>query len=176
MSYFIQRSKKKEDFGVVLGCKIYIKEIIPKTVADKDGILKEGDELTKINGSLLDSLNLKEAKKILDGCKDKLDLTVKRSNLTTDHMKSAPMTNGFSNESKNNLMKNGIPVPPRPPLPSGKFAILQAFFQMSIFWEVPLILFIRSELWRRWSLQQKLLSRVQRVCKKQNIYCLKNCF
>ena len=108
---------------MVLGCKIYIKEIIPKTVADKDGILKEGDELTKINGSLLDSLNLKEAKKILDGCKDKLDLTVKRSNLTTDHMKSAPMTNGFANESKNNLMKNGIPVPPRPPLPSGKSAM-----------------------------------------------------
>jgi hypothetical protein len=36
----LQRSKKKEDFGVVLGCKIYIKEIISRTVADKDGILK----------------------------------------------------------------------------------------------------------------------------------------
>ena len=125
MNYYIQRSKKKEDFGVVLGCKIYIKEIIPKTVADKDGILKEGDELTKINGSLLESLNLKEAKKILENCKEKLDLTVKRSNLTADHhMKSAPLVNGFAHDQKNNLMKNGIPIPPRPPLPSGKFVIL----------------------------------------------------
>ena len=120
----LQRSKKKEDFGVVLGCKIYIKEIVPRTVADKDGILKEGDELTKINGSLLDSLNLKEAKKILDGCKDKLDLTVKRSNLTADHMKSHPLTNGFANDQKNNLMKNGVLVPPRPPLPPGKSVFL----------------------------------------------------
>ena len=114
----LQRSKKKEDFGVVLGCKIYIKEIVPRTVADKDGILKEGDELTKINGSFVDSLNLKEAKKILDGCKEKLDLTVKRSTLT-DQLKS-PLKNGFATDQKNNLIKNGgIPIPPRPPLPSG---------------------------------------------------------
>ena len=49
----LQRSKRKDDFGLVLGCKIYIKEILPRTVADKDGLLKEGDEVTKINGSFI---------------------------------------------------------------------------------------------------------------------------
>ena len=39
----LSRSKKKEDFGVVLGCKIFIKEIAGRSVADKDGILEEGD-------------------------------------------------------------------------------------------------------------------------------------
>ena len=124
----LQRSKKKEDFGVVLGCKIYIKEIISRTVADKDGILKEGDELMKINGSLIDGLNLKEAKKILDGCKEKLDLTVKRSTLSDAAMKSSPLRNGFvGHDQKNNLIKNGIPVPPRPPLPSGESSILYIY-------------------------------------------------
>ena len=28
----LQRSKRKEDFGLVLGCKIYIKEILPRTI------------------------------------------------------------------------------------------------------------------------------------------------
>ena len=36
----LSRNKKKEDFGVVLGCKIYIKEITGRTVADKDGSLQ----------------------------------------------------------------------------------------------------------------------------------------
>jgi hypothetical protein len=35
----LSRNKKKEDFGVVLGCKIYIKEITGRTVADKVSIL-----------------------------------------------------------------------------------------------------------------------------------------
>jgi hypothetical protein len=130
----LQRSKKKEDFGVVLGCKIYIKEIISRTVADKDGILKEGDELMKINGSLIDGLNLKEAKKILDGCKEKLDLTVKRSTLSDAALKSSPLRNGFvGHDQKNNLIKNGIPVPPRPPLPSGKSSIFSTYIYSSNF-------------------------------------------
>ena len=79
----------------------------------------------KINGSLIDGLNLKEAKKILDGCKEKLDLTVKRSTLSDAALKSSPLRNGFvGHDQKNNLIKNGIPVPPRPPLPSGKIFFL----------------------------------------------------
>lgn len=104
----LARSKKKEDFGVILGCKIYIKEIIGKTVAEKDGILKEGDEVTKINGNGLENLTLKEAKKVLENSKDRLDLTVKRE---TGKKSNIQLKNGF----------DGIePLPPRPPLPSGK--------------------------------------------------------
>ena len=90
--------------------------------------LQEGDELMKINGSLIDGLNLKEAKKILDGCKEKLDLTVKRSTLSDAALKSSPLRNGFvGHDQKNNLIKNGIPVPPRPPLPSGKSSIISTY-------------------------------------------------
>ena len=58
----LSRNKKKEDFGVVLGCKIYIKEITGRTVADKDGSLQEGDLVAKINGSSIEGLSLKEAR------------------------------------------------------------------------------------------------------------------
>ena len=58
----LSRNKKKEDFGVVLACKIYIKEITGRTVADKDGSLQEGDLISKINGNNIDGLTLKEAR------------------------------------------------------------------------------------------------------------------
>ena len=74
----LSRNKKKEDFGVVLGCKIYIKEITHRSVADKDGTLHEGDLVHKINGNLIDGLTLKEARKLLETSKDKLDVVVKR--------------------------------------------------------------------------------------------------
>merc|ERR1719228_2170061 len=74
----LYKNKKKEDFGIVLGCKIYIKEITNRSVADKDGSLQEGDLLQKINNMSLDGLSLKEARKLLDSAKEKLDLTVKR--------------------------------------------------------------------------------------------------
>ena len=42
--------KKKEDFGVVLGCKIYIKEILRPSLAEKELNLAEGDFINSING------------------------------------------------------------------------------------------------------------------------------
>lgn len=107
----LQRLKKKEDFGIVLGCKIYVKEIIAKTAADKDGILQVGDELTKINGCNVDALNLKEARKVLEASKDKVELTVRRPGSNVN----------AGDQHKNNLMRNGFgsSTPPRPPLPSG---------------------------------------------------------
>ncbi len=58
----LSRNKKKEDFGVVLGCKIYIKEITSRTVADKDGSLEKGDLISFINGTNIEGLSLKEAR------------------------------------------------------------------------------------------------------------------
>ena len=139
MNVSLQRSKKKDDFGVVLGCRIYIKEIVPKTVAYKDGILKEGDEVTRLNGTFLDNLTLKEAKKLLDSCKDKLDLTVKR---TDPSVSKLPLKNGLVPNGlvHNNFVKGGNhSTPPRPPLPNGNGKILifkinhfefAAFFQL----------------------------------------------
>ena len=78
MKVSLARSKKKEDFGVVLGCKIYIKEIAGRSVADKDGILEEGDFVLKLNNTSLEGLTLKEARKLIETSKDKLDLTIQK--------------------------------------------------------------------------------------------------
>ena len=59
----LSRAKKKEDFGVVLGCKIYVKEVVGKSLADKDGSLRPGDLVLKINGTPIEGLTLKDARK-----------------------------------------------------------------------------------------------------------------
>ncbi|XP_076054109.1 zonula occludens-like protein polychaetoid isoform X19 [Oratosquilla oratoria] len=74
----LTKNKKKDDFGIVLGCRIYVKEILNKTLAEKDGGLREGDILLRINSSSTENLTLKEAKKLVDGTKEKLQLMVKR--------------------------------------------------------------------------------------------------
>lgn len=80
----LQRNKKKDDFGIVLGCKIYVREVLHRS--DKDGLasagpgnfLQEGDVLLKINNHSADGLSLKEARKLMDASKDKLSLLVRR--------------------------------------------------------------------------------------------------
>ena len=128
----LQRSKRKEDFGLVLGCKIYIKEILPRTVADKDGLLKEGDEVTKINGSFIDSLGLKEARKLLESCKERLDLVVKRESASKSPIKN-PLLN-LSPSEKNNIMKGALNggQPPRPPLPQGNCKVIVIFVHVLV--------------------------------------------
>ena len=71
----LYKNKKKEDFGIVLGCKIYIKEITNRSVADKDGNLQDGDIVQRINNISLDGLSFKEARKLLDAAKDRLGIT-----------------------------------------------------------------------------------------------------
>ena len=46
----MKSNKKKDDFGLVLGCKIYIKQIMNASLADKEDNLSEGDILNSING------------------------------------------------------------------------------------------------------------------------------
>lgn len=138
------KNKKKEDFGVVLGCKIYIKEIAGRSLADKDSNLQEGDFVHRINNISLDGMTLKEAKRLIDSTKEKLDLTVKRDPFKTNNNFQPrnpsqgrvetvePNQNLYvppptRKEEKNNIARadqlqkeealtNGI-VPPRPPLP-----------------------------------------------------------
>lgn len=130
----LMKNKKKEDFGVVLGCKIYIKEITGRSVADKEGNLQEGDLVHKINNLSLDGLSLKEARKLLDSAKDKLEMTVRRDpyRATPPRSGQPKVENGEPNqnlyvpppsrkEEKNNLAREARmgedEVPPRPPLP-----------------------------------------------------------
>ncbi|XP_071440412.1 tight junction protein ZO-3 isoform X2 [Hetaerina americana] len=95
----LAKTKKKDDFGLVLGCKIYIREVgsaaaAAVSVEDVDTIdvedgsgegncsvgvglgggmvppsLQEGDILVKINGHTTEGMSLKEARKALEGAK-----------------------------------------------------------------------------------------------------------
>ena len=132
----LTKNKKKEDFGVVLGCKIYIKEITSRSVADKEGSLQEGDLVHRINNLSLDGLSLKEARKLLDSAKDKLEMTVRRDPYRNSQPRSGQpkVENGSAEpnqnlyvpppsrkEEKNNLAREARmgeeEAPPRPPLP-----------------------------------------------------------
>jgi len=44
------------DYGIVLGSKLYIKEILPGGIAAQDGSLKEGDSIVKVCSQLKPSL------------------------------------------------------------------------------------------------------------------------
>lgn len=127
------KNKKKEEFGVILGCKIYIKEITGRSVAEKDGGLQEGDLVHRINNLSLDGLSLKEARKLLDSGKDKLEMTVKRDPYRSSpppraqaKVENEPVGNLYvpppsRKEEKSNLAREQRmgeeEVPPRPPLP-----------------------------------------------------------
>ena len=45
-----KNNRKKDEFGLVLGCKIYIKEILHQSLADKESDVQEGDFINSING------------------------------------------------------------------------------------------------------------------------------
>ncbi|XP_045029433.1 tight junction protein ZO-1 isoform X3 [Daphnia magna] len=81
----LTKSKKKDDFGVILGSRIYLKELTNRALIDRDGshgnnspVFQEGDIVLKINSTSTDGLSLKEARKLMENCKDKLQLTVRR--------------------------------------------------------------------------------------------------
>ena len=42
-----KNNRKKDEFGLVLGCKIYIKEILHQSLADKDSDVQEGDFINR---------------------------------------------------------------------------------------------------------------------------------
>ncbi|CAH0563619.1 unnamed protein product [Brassicogethes aeneus] len=101
----LTKNSKKEDFGIVLGCKLFIKEISSKArdqLLNSNQVLVEGDFITKINNTNCnDLMSLKEAKKIIDSTKDKLHVTVARDfgyNSTISHQtQSSISTTGAVN-------------------------------------------------------------------------------
>ncbi|RNA22847.1 tight junction ZO-1-like [Brachionus plicatilis] len=76
----LNRKEKKELFGIVLGCKFYIKDIMPHSLAAQETNLKKGDILLKLNDLNTDQISLLDANKILSKYKDnKLNLVIKRN-------------------------------------------------------------------------------------------------
>lgn len=66
------------DFGIILGCKFFVKEITNKKLAEKEPGLKENDVVKSINGQLCDDLTLADARKLLEKSKERLSLIVQR--------------------------------------------------------------------------------------------------
>lgn len=78
----ITKTNKKDDFGIVLGCRLFVKEIssrVKEQLLANGYSLQEGDIVTRIhNTNCGDAMSLKEAKKIIDSCKDRLNMVVAR--------------------------------------------------------------------------------------------------
>ncbi|XP_055316284.1 tight junction protein ZO-1 isoform X4 [Sitodiplosis mosellana] len=78
----LTKPNKKEDFGIVLGCRLFVKEISTKArdqLVANGYTLQEGDIVTRIhNTNTNDAMSLKEARKIIDSCKERLNLVVLR--------------------------------------------------------------------------------------------------
>jgi tight junction protein 1 len=45
----LSKNKKKDEFGVVLGCRLFIKEINNKSLIGKESGLQEGDVILKVS-------------------------------------------------------------------------------------------------------------------------------
>jgi tight junction protein 3 len=102
----------KESFGVVLGCKYYIKEILPDSIAASEATLCEGDVVLKINDQNIENITLNEAKKLLlkpNGKENKVQLVVKRD--------SSSNYNKNSTEPTKDSNENPPPPPPPPQAP-----------------------------------------------------------
>ncbi|XP_045118000.1 tight junction protein ZO-1-like isoform X7 [Portunus trituberculatus] len=108
----LTKNKKKEDFGVVLGCRIFVKEITNKASVEKEGSIKEGDVVLRINSASTDNLTLKEAKKLLESTKERLSLVVRRDpppsmlappDLTVKDVRNAEYSDTRPNYSTQNL-------------------------------------------------------------------------
>ncbi|KJH48283.1 PDZ/DHR/GLGF domain protein [Dictyocaulus viviparus] len=78
LKFTLTKSRKKDDFGIVLGCKFYIKEIRNPKLAEKEPGLREGDSVLRINGQSVEGSTLEEVSKWLERSRDKLCLVIQR--------------------------------------------------------------------------------------------------
>ncbi|CAG2104772.1 unnamed protein product, partial [Medioppia subpectinata] len=109
----LTKSNKKDDFGVVLGCKFFIKEITNRNLIDKESSLQEGDIIVKINTTSLENLNLKEAKKLIENSKEKLNLVINREQNANNNRQNETIngySNGQSRWSTANLYDNAMAI------------------------------------------------------------------
>ncbi|KAJ8311679.1 hypothetical protein KUTeg_011034 [Tegillarca granosa] len=72
----LTKKSRKDDYGVILGCKFFIQEILGNSLAAQDGGIKEGDLVLKLNNTPLDNLSLIDARKLIEKSKDRLQLLI----------------------------------------------------------------------------------------------------
>ncbi|XP_046625756.1 tight junction protein ZO-1 isoform X6 [Neodiprion virginianus] len=109
----LTRNNKKDDFGIILGCRLYVREVTREGTG-----VRPGDVLTRISGVAADNMSLKEARKLMDQCKDRLSIVVTRETPVPSH--SHQPSKGESGEylsaasySSQNLY---VPPPTRQPM------------------------------------------------------------
>ncbi|XP_074596515.1 tight junction protein 1-like isoform X2 [Brevipalpus obovatus] len=110
----LTKNNKKDDFGLVLGCRLYIKEITNRNihVIEKDSSIAEGDIIVKINNTPAESLSLKEAKKLIDSSKEKLNLVIKREHSSSSQNSGDPASEAstarYPNQLPSSLKENSF--------------------------------------------------------------------
>ncbi|KAJ3605492.1 hypothetical protein NHX12_027538 [Muraenolepis orangiensis] len=72
------KNRPNEEYGLRLGSQLFIKEMTSTGLASKDGNLKEGDIILKINGTVTENLSLSDAGKLIEKSRGKLQLVVQR--------------------------------------------------------------------------------------------------
>ncbi|XP_031353908.1 tight junction protein ZO-1-like isoform X5 [Photinus pyralis] len=113
----LTKNSKKEDFGVVIGCKLFIKELSTKAreqLLSTNQSLNEGDFITKLNNTNCnDLMSLKEAKKIIDSSKDKLHITVARDFNQTSTISHQTQSSVSTTGAVNNFYKDDFLTSPQ---------------------------------------------------------------
>ncbi|KMZ04802.1 tight junction protein ZO-1 isoform X11 [Drosophila simulans] len=103
----LTKGGKKDDYGVVLGCRLFVKEISSKAREQLNAngySLQEGDIITRIhNTNCGDTMSLKEAKKIIDGCKERLNLVVLRDITNQAAVSQLNLNNSASHQASGNI-------------------------------------------------------------------------
>ncbi|GAB1606303.1 tight junction protein ZO-1-like isoform X4 [Argonauta hians] len=72
----LSKKNRKDEFGIILGCRVFVKEIIKHSVAAEQGGLKVGDTILKINTTPVDNISITDAKRLIEKTKDKLHLLI----------------------------------------------------------------------------------------------------
>ncbi|CAL8276406.1 unnamed protein product [Merluccius merluccius] len=78
VSVLLLKNRPNEEYGLRLGSQLFIKEMTSTGLASKDGNLKEGDIILKINGTVTENLSLSDAGKLIEKSRGKLQLVVQR--------------------------------------------------------------------------------------------------
>lgn len=95
----------------MLGCRLYVKEVTRENIG-----VKTGDVLTRIGSVAADNMSLKEARKLMDQCKDRLSIVITRDSYCHVHQQgkgdSGEYLSGASYSSQNLY----VPPPTRQPL------------------------------------------------------------
>ncbi|XP_076392040.1 zonula occludens-like protein polychaetoid isoform X2 [Megachile rotundata] len=103
----LTRNNKKDDFGIVLGCRLYVKEVTRENTG-----VKPGDVLTRIGSVATDNMSLKEAKKLMDQCKDRLSIVVTRDNSCCHVQQQAKSETGEYLSGTTSYSSQNLYVPP----------------------------------------------------------------